>query len=251
MHQPSTNQSRPVMAGVVALLVADIAVHAWGAAQARPSAQSARADPNLPQFVQIAERIRPAVVNVSKLSETRPPGAAAGADSLGSGVVVTADGYIATNDHVIGRAESVTVRLSNRDQYIARVAQRDRASDVALLKIEPQTRLSVVTMLPPSGVVRVGEWVLAIGNPFALEQTVTAGIISATGRVIGSGPYDAFLQTDAAINAGNSGGPLVNLNGEVIGLSAAAAGGIAVPGMGFAVPIDAVRRALDTARAKP
>jgi serine protease Do len=223
-------------------------VHGWNLAQARASAQATRNDPNLPQFVEVAERVRNSVVNVSKRNETRPPGAGTGVDSLGSGVILSADGYIATNEHVVGQADSVIVRLANRDEYVAAVARKDRATDVALLKIDPKTRLSVASMAAGASPVRVGEWVLAIGNPFALDQTVTAGIISATGRVIGSGPYDGFLQTDAAINAGNSGGPLVNLRGEVIGLSAAAAGGIAVPGIGFAVPVDAVRRALDVVR---
>jgi serine protease Do len=238
-------------AALAVLAAGDLLLHAWGLAQARPTAQTARADPNIPAFVQIAERLRPTVVNVSKRAETRPPGAGTGVDSLGSGVILTADGYIVTNEHVVGQADTVVVRLSNRDEYVAAVAQKDRATDVALLKIDPKTSLSVATMPAASTTVRVGEWVLAIGNPFALDQTVTAGIISSTGRVIGSGPYDAFLQTDASINAGNSGGPLVNLKGEVVGISAAAAGGIAVPGIGFAVPIDAVRRALAAARAKP
>ena len=227
----------------------DVAIHAWSLAQARPSAQTPGRDRNLPQFVNVVERLRPAVVNVSRQSSTRGPGGGTGVDSLGSGVILTADGYIATNAHVIGQSDSVIVRLPNRDEYVAAVVNRDTGTDVALLKIDPKARLTPAAMPAPGSVVRVGEWVLAIGNPFALDQTVTAGIVSATGRVIGSGPYDVFLQTDAAINAGNSGGPLVNVNGEVVGLSAAAAGGIAVPGISFAVPIDAVRRALEAARA--
>ena len=246
------NDSRPLTAALVALAGGDLLLHAWGLAQARPTAQTARTDPNVPAFVAVAERVRPTVVNVSKRSSTRGFVAGTGSDSLGSGVVLTADGFIATNEHVVAQADSVIVRLSNRDEYIAAVVHKDAPADVAVLKIDPKTTLAVAA-LPPSAAppVRVGEWVLAIGNPFALDQTVTAGIISSTGRVIGSGPYDGFLQTDAAINAGNSGGPLVNLKGEVVGLSAAAAGGIAVPGIGFAVPIDAVKRALGAARAKP
>jgi serine protease Do len=243
-------ESRPLTAVVLTLLAADLLIHGWSFATARPSAQSVRNDPNIPQFVQIAERIKPTVVNVSKRSTTRGPGAGTGVDSLGSGVVLTADGYIATNEHVVGQSDSVLVRLSNRDEYVAAVVQKDPTTDVALLKIDPKTTLSVAALAPRTDVTRVGEWVLAIGNPFALNQTVTAGIISATGRVIGSGPYDGFLQTDAAINAGNSGGPLVNLKGEVVGISAASAGGVAVPGIGFAVPVDAVRRALQTVQSR-
>ena len=252
MHQNSPNsiQSPRLFAALVALLAADLLLHGWSLALAQPLAQSGRNATSLPEFVQIAERIRPTVVNVSKASASPAPGVGKGADSLGSGVILTADGYIATNEHVIGQVDSVTVRLSNRDEYVATIVQRNRATDVAVLKVDATRPLTAATMSPPTTPVRVGEWVLAIGNPFALDQTVTAGIISATGRVIGSGPYDAFLQTDAAINAGNSGGPLVNLKGEVIGLSAASAGGIAIPGIGFAVPVDAVQRALDAARAR-
>jgi serine protease Do len=216
-------------------------VHAWSLFQADAAAQSRPRDGSLPSFVDVIARLRPAVVNVAKASTSRAPGSGTGVDSLGSGVVVTSDGYVATNAHVLAEADTLVVRLSNRDDYVAAVAYRDAAADVALLKIDPKAKLTPAALLPAGGAVRPGEWVL--------DQTVTAGIVSATGRVIGSGPYDALLQTDAAINAGNSGGPLVNVRGEVVGLTAAATSGVAIPGIGFAVPVDAVRRALERARA--
>jgi serine protease Do len=245
-----TPTSLSVTTALAVALAADVGFHAWSLLQTRASAQTPARDRTLPAFVDVAERLRPSVVNVSKQSTTRVRGTGTGVDSLGSGVILTADGYIATNAHVINESETVFVRLSNKDDYIAAVVHRDLPSDVAVMKIDPQTRIVPAALQAQGQTVRVGEWVVAIGSPFALDQTVTAGIISATGRVIGSGPYDTFLQTDAAINAGNSGGPLVNVRGEVVGLSAASIGGVGVSGIGFAVPVDAVRRALDTARAR-
>ena len=157
------------------------------------------------------------------------------ARSLGSGFIIDSKGYIITNNHVIENAEEITVRLANESVYQAEIIGRDPTTDLALIKINAKNDLPFVR-LGDSEKVRVGDWVVAIGNPFGLDHTVTAGIISAKGRVIGAGPYDDFLQTDASINHGNSGGPLLNLKGEVIGINTmiSAVG----QGIGFAIPVD-------------
>ncbi|MFA6900622.1 MAG: trypsin-like peptidase domain-containing protein, partial [Desulfurivibrionaceae bacterium] len=130
--------------------------------------------------------------------------------SLGSGVIISKDGYIVTNNHVVENADTINVRLTNFEEYDAKIIGRDPKSDLALLKIAPKNGLPV-TAFGDSDKLRVGDWVMAIGNPFGFEQTVTAGIVSGKGRSLGSGPYDSFIQTDASINPGNSGGPLFNL----------------------------------------
>ncbi len=154
--------------------------------------------------------------------------------SLGSGFIIDKDGYIITNNHVVEGADEIKVKLADGREFKAKVIGRDPKTDLALIKITTLFKNLPVLPLGDSDKIRVGDWVLAIGNPFGLEHTVTQGIISATGRVIGSGPYDNFLQTDAPINPGNSGGPLINLKGEVIGInSAIIASG---QGIGFAIP---------------
>lgn len=154
--------------------------------------------------------------------------------SLGSGFIIDTDGYIVTNNHVIDGADEITVKLANEKEYKAKVIGRDANTDLALIKIDAKG-LSALKM-GDSDALEVGSWVVAIGSPFGLEQTVTAGIVSAKGRIIGSGPYDDFIQTDASINPGNSGGPLLNLKGEVIGINTAiVAQG---QGIGFAIPIN-------------
>jgi serine protease Do len=140
--------------------------------------------------------------------------------SLGSGFLITKDGYIVTNHHVVENATAIKVALSDREEFNAKLIGRDPKTDVALIKIDATNELPVVP-LGDSDRERVGGWVLAIGNPFGLGQTVTVGIISAKGRVIGAGPYDDFIQTDASMNPGSSGGPLSNLKSEVIGINAA------------------------------
>jgi serine protease Do len=154
--------------------------------------------------------------------------------SLGSGFIISSDGYIVTNNHVVAEADEIKVKLLSRDKpYTAKVVGRDQETDLALLKIEAGGNLPVLEF-GNSDATRVGEWVLAIGNPFGLGHTVTAGIVSAKGRHIGAGPFDNFLQTDASINPGNSGGPLINMDGKVVGINTAI-----VPngqGIGFATP---------------
>jgi serine protease Do len=169
--------------------------------------------------------------------------------SLGSGFIIDPSGLIVTNNHVIANAEQITVTLSDDSTLQAEVIGRDAVSDLALLKVEPKAPLPAATW-GDSTKTRVGDWVLAIGNPFGLGGTVTSGIISATARDIHSGPYDDFLQTDASINRGNSGGPMFSLTGEVIGINTAifspSGGSI---GIGFAIPSATARPIIDQLKA--
>lgn len=154
---------------------------------------------------------------------------------LGSGFVISEDGYVVTNNHVVDKAEDIQIILEDGKKYKADIVGKDAKTDIALLKIEPETELQAVT-LGDSDNLKIGDWVMAIGNPFGLGYTVTAGIVSAKGRSLGLGAYDDFIQTDAPLNPGNSGGPLFNLNGEVVGVNTAiAARG---QGIGFSIPIN-------------
>ncbi len=168
-------------------------------------------------------------------------------NSLGSGFIIDAQGYILTNNHVVEKADEIKVILSNEEEFNAEVVGRDPKTDIALIKIETTRPLQPVT-LGDSKSLEVGEWVIAIGNPFGLEHTVTAGIVSAKGRVIGSGPYDNFIQTDASINPGNSGGPLINMRGEVVGINTAIVSG--GQGIGFAIPINMAKEILPQLKEK-
>ncbi len=226
-----------------------------------------------PDFAELADQLMPSVVNISssKTAKRRAapvpqPGQPGGdlfdefferffrgtpeqqprpQQSLGSGFIISADGFILTNDHVVSGADKVKVHLSDGRNFTAEVKGLDPKLDLALLKIDTGETLPVAR-LGDSDTLRVGEWVMAIGNPFGLNQTVTVGIVSAKGRVIGAGPYDNFIQTDASINPGNSGGPLFNLQGEVVGInSAIVADG---QGIGFATPINAAREVLSQLR---
>ena len=161
--------------------------------------------------------------------------------SLGSGFIISTDGYILTNNHVVENAAKIKVTLSDETEFEAKIVGRDPKTDIALIKI-PTTRKLPLAYLGNSDKLEVGEWVIAIGNPFGLAHTVTAGIVSAKGRVIGIGNYDDFIQTDASINPGNSGGPLFNLNGEVVGINTAiVASG---QGIGFATPVNIAKEIL-------
>lgn len=156
----------------------------------------------------------------------------------GSGVIISRDGYILTNNHVVEGAKEVTVTLAEKQEYKARIVGRDPKTDLAVLKIDASNPLPIAAM-GDSDQLNVGDWVVAIGNPFGLSNSVTAGIVSAKGRIIGAGPYDDFIQTDASINPGNSGGPLFNMRGEVVGINTAI-----IPygqGIGFAVPINTAK----------
>src|SRR5262245_1021441 len=169
-------------------------------------------------------------------------------NSLGSGFIVDPSGLVVTNNHVIADADEVNVILNDGSTLKAEVVGRDQRTDLALLKVKPIKPLKAVKF-GDSDKLRLGEWVIAIGNPFSLGGTVTAGIVSARNRDIQSGPYDNYIQTDAAINRGNSGGPLFNLNGEVIGVNTAiispSGGSI---GIGFAVPSKTALPVIDQLR---
>jgi serine protease Do len=228
-------------------------------------------------FADLAEKLKPAVVNISTTKTVKSGGFRSpfgqgspfdrnfgGEDfferffgdipqrqfkqkSLGSGFIISHDGYIFTNNHVVEQADKILVKLSDGKEYEAKVIGRDAKTDIALIKIKSSDSLPVVET-GDSDKLRVGEWVIAIGNPFGLEQTVTAGIVSAKGRVIGAGPYDNFIQTDASINPGNSGGPLFNMEGKVIGINTAiVAHG---QGIGFAIPISMAKTILPDLKAK-
>jgi serine protease Do len=222
----------------------------------------------LPEFTRIVENSKNSVVNIStttKAPEVSPnqavpmpnfpegsplgelfekffnPGEGGAqrrdAQSLGSGFIISDDGFILTNHHVVAGADEVIVRLANRDEYVARIVGSDEASDIAVLKVEA-TNLEVLK-LGSSDDLKVGEWVLAIGSPFGFDHSVTAGIVSAKGRSLPSDNYVPFIQTDVAINPGNSGGPLFNLDGEVIGINSqiySRTGGFM--GLSFAIPIE-------------
>ncbi len=170
--------------------------------------------------------------------------------SLGSGFILNREGLILTNNHVVEDADEIVVQLDDGHEYKAEIVGRDPKTDIAVIKIAAENDLSPVT-LGNSDSLRVGEWIFAIGNPFGLQHTVTAGIVSAKGRFIGQGSYDDFIQTDAAINPGNSGGPLVNMHGEVVGINSAifsrSGGNI---GIGFAIPINLAKELLPQLREK-
>ncbi len=162
--------------------------------------------------------------------------------ALGSGFVIDDDGLILTNNHVVEKADEIKIKTDAGKDYDAKVVARDAKTDIALIRVKAGADFPKPAQLGDSGAIRVGDWVMASGNPFGLGNTITAGIISAKGRIIGAGPYDDFLQTDAAINPGNSGGPLFNMNGEVVGVNTAiVAQG---QGIGFAIPINLVKEIL-------
>jgi len=216
-------------------------------------------------FSELAEKLSPSVVNikvvkVEKAGFNRPemeiPDGPAGdlfkrffqempqapdsrrTQGAGSGVIISKDGYILTNNHVVEGAKEVTVTFANQQEYKARVVGRDPKTDLAVLKVKSKESFPAVTM-GDSDQLKVGDWVVAIGNPFGLNNTVTSGIVSAKGRVIGAGPYDDFIQTDASINPGNSGGPLINMKGELVGINTAI-----LPngqGIGFAIPVNTAK----------
>jgi S1-C subfamily serine protease len=217
-----------------------------------------------PDFVALAKRLKPEVVNISTTqmateemnTQDDPFGEFSprffGSPSrrgqfklrsLGSGFIIDRNGLILTNYHVVDHAEKITVRLSDEREFEGKVIGKDQKTDIALVKIS--ARDLPVAPLGDSDRLEVGEWVMAVGNPFGLDNTVTSGIVSAKDRQIGVGAYDRFIQTDASINPGNSGGPLINLRGEVIGIDSAifsqSGGNI---GIGFAIPINLAKELL-------
>ena len=171
-----------------------------------------------------------------------PEGPGGPRQALGSGFVIDPKGLILTNNHVVEQAEKITVRFADDNEFSAKVLGRDPRTDIAVLQITDNKSNFPIAPLGNSDKLRVGEWVVAMGSPFGLDNTLTVGVVSAKGRRIGAGPYDNFIQTDASINPGNSGGPLVNLRGEVIGVNTAIfSRGGGNMGIGFAIPIDLVK----------
>lgn len=233
---------------------------------------------SLPEFAALAKKLGPAVVNISTTQVSEPrsgpqfgspfgdqdpmnefwrrffggpiPRGPQRQRSLGSGFIIGKDGSILTNNHVVENAQKIVVRLADEREFEAKVIGKDPKTDIALIKIDAKGDLPVIS-LGDSDRLEVGEWVMAIGNPFGLDHSVTAGIVSAKGRQIGQGPYDNFIQTDASINPGNSGGPLINLKGEVVGINSAifsrSGGNI---GIGFAIPINLAKELLPQLQAK-
>lgn len=207
-------------------------------------------------FAPVAKSADPSVVTIYTLGEdqerplfTRGRRAGRMAKGLGTGFIVQKDGVIVTNNHVIEGADEILVQLSDERRLPARVAGRDPRTDIAVIKIDNATDLPAIA-LGDSDALEVGDWAVAIGNPFGLNHTVSAGIVSAKGRSRDDVPLDpsgyySFIQTDASINPGNSGGPLLNLKGEVVGMNSAVRGGGA-QGIGFAIPINMVKQLLPT-----
>ncbi len=265
---------RTVAALIVLALLAGFSLGAWARGRAERSAP-ARAQapivqaPILPaqmplpsgSFSAVADAIKPAVINITTLSRGGPAGRTPFEEyfgeeffrrffgevperipqrSLGSGVIVDPTGIALTNAHVVERATDIEVITLDGSKHRARVIGLDRKTDLAVLKLDDGRASFRYARLGDSDRVQVGDWVIAVGSPFGLQSTVTAGIISAKARRIEQGPFDDFLQTDAAINPGNSGGPLVNMQGEVIGINTAiVAGGT---GIGFAIPSNLARK---------
>jgi serine protease Do len=231
-------------------------------AAAAPAAKSAEVPMVPANFSELAEKVRPGVVNIQVVKKVKNVAFGSGENpfgenspfgdffapyfqgnrspapeqrGVGSGFIMSSDGYILTNNHVVEDADQIKVKLADGKEYNGKIVGRDPKTDLAVVKIDGAKDLHPLA-LGNSDDLKVGSWVVAVGSPFGLEQTVTAGIVSAKGRVIGSGPYDNFIQTDASINPGNSGGPLINTKGEVVGINTAiVAEG---KGIGFAIPVN-------------
>ncbi len=276
---------RPVLIAVVAILLVAAGGGGYllrdrlGRSAATPVPSSPQAASGLALaeslqlgFVDVAQHVRPAVVHLGTIQRAKsrrgpnvPPGnddpffrdffnqffGSEGPDSrsefrrpgLGSGVIIDKRGLVLTNFHVVKGADEILIRLSDKREYRGQILGTDPKTDLAVVKFQPDHEITVAN-LGNSDALRVGEWAIAIGNPFGLDQTVTVGVISATGRSdVGIATYENFIQTDASINPGNSGGPLVNLKGQVVGVNTAivAAG----QGIGFAIPINMVKRVVD------
>ena len=204
-------------------------------------------------FMDLADRVKPAVVNIAPVSSSarsgeNPRERNPNNSGTGSGVIVDKRGLIVTNNHVVGDAKEVEVRLSTRLKFVGQVIGRDPDTDLAIVQIKPDHDLPTVPF-GDSSKVRVGQWVLAVGNPFALDRTVTLGVVSGLERdAVRLSRYEAFIQTDASINPGNSGGPLFNINGEVIGINTAIIN--FAQGIGFAIPSNMVLQVVDQLRAR-
>jgi len=265
-----------ILAFVVGLIVSShLDITPWGNSSdiwVDGKGESASVSGSAPDFVKMARDLNPTVVNIFttkiiKRPKMAPPQRQFGQrdpfeeffgpqwyerffgpqfpieqKSLGSGFIINKGGYILTNNHVVEGADEIKVRLADKREFGAKVIGKDPKTDIALIKINSEGDLPVA-ILGDSDKIEIGEWVMAIGNPFGFGHTVTKGIISAKARVIGMGPYDNFIQTDAPINQGNSGGPLFNGKEEVVGISAAIAA-LPAQGIGFAIPINMAKEVL-------
>lgn len=204
-------------------------------------------------LVALADRVKPAVVNIAPLSASAKSGETPrdrgpNNPGTGSGVIVDKEGLIVTNNHVVGDAKEVEVRLSDKSKFIGQVVGRDPDTDIAIVKITPTGELPTVPF-GDSSKVRVGQWVMAVGNPFSLDRTVTLGVVSGLERdAVRLSRYEAFIQTDASINPGNSGGPLFNIKGEVIGINTAIIN--YAQGIGFAIPSNMVQQVVGQLRVR-
>jgi serine protease Do len=268
---------------LIALSLGTGCQHAAAADQPSASAASPQAAapfatppvlPGTPDIATLVAKVRPSVVNITTVHAVKVPRGDFGMpdlgnlfpffhqpdgmrpgprgpeegdnvmkqQALGSGFLIDGQGHVVTNAHVIDDADTVKVKLADDREYRAKVVGKDDRLDVAVLELENAPHDLPLASLGASDALRVGEYVVAIGNPFGLGNTVTMGIVSAKGRTIGAGPYDDFIQTDASINPGNSGGPLFNLRGQVVGINTAI--NPQGKGIGFAIPIDAVRSIL-------
>ena len=251
--------------------VSEVIEHSSGDSVQAAEVKSPAGVQSLPDFAALAKKLGPAVVNVAttQMRKTAQQGPSPFGDDdsldqfwqrffggrlprgpqqrqkgLGSGFIIDRDGTIVTNYHVVDDAEKITVTLSDGRSFDGKVLGKDQKTDIAVIKISAPQDLPTAP-LGDSDRLEVGEWVMAIGNPFGLDHTVTSGIVSAKGRHIGAGPYDDFIQTDASINPGNSGGPLINLRGEVIGINTAIFSGSGGNiGIGFAIPTNLVKELL-------
>ena len=263
-----------VVAGARRLLIAALAVVLLAGSWPVQAQQA----PPLQGFADLVERVGPAVVNIATSKSGGgqgqpmpmpqfPPGSPFDEmfrdffnrqqqqrqrrqTAMGSGFLISADGYVVTNNHVVAEADAITVFLADESEYPAKLVGTDQKTDLAVLKIERPTPFPFVEFVDDSDKIRVGDWMLAIGNPFGLGNTVTAGIVSARGRDIQAGPYDDFIQVDAAINRGNSGGPSFTLDGKVFGINTAIfspSGGNV--GIGFAIPSNLARPVIESLKA--
>jgi serine protease Do len=257
---------KTIMAVVLAFALAGLSAsgmfYGIGRASAEPAVVHSQTGSEQPAisspFTALAEKCTPSVVNVkvtkvekAGFGEMQTPWGPFGdffnnprypqdrtVQGAGSGVIISKDGYILTNNHVVEGAKELTVTLADKGEFKAQIVGEDPKTDIAIVKIDAGENLPSAD-IGDSDQIKVGDWVLAIGNPFGLGDTVTSGIVSAKGRVIGAGPYDDFIQTDASINPGNSGGPLFNMKGEVIGINTAIISD--GQGIGFAIPVNTAK----------
>jgi serine protease Do len=256
VNQPTPSRTRKAFIAslLAATLFTSLAIPAFAAGGTDGAITPTAPSQHIPDFANLTAEVRPAVVSVTNKLKQTPPNQTQmqlpfgfqmpqqqATEARGSGFIISADGIIVTNNHVVKDDQSLSVTLDDGTELPAKVIGTDARTDLAIIKVNAPHPLPYL-ILGDSDKIRVGEWVVAVGNPFGLSSTVTAGILSARGRDIGDGPYDSFLQIDAPINQGNSGGPLFNQDGQVVGVNSAIlspTGGSV--GIGFAIPSNTVK----------